>query len=271
MKTLNIFFLLVIVLLVSNAVSAQEKVFSYDTKNCKFSQIVPENKGAEWEKTSKSGYTPLSENSKMHQVAEKCSGMYLQLGVGAGYTQVNQEISSGNFEKKNEISPRAEIIFGKDFCFGHKDGGSPRNFGMAVEIKAQLTKIPELRYEDLTYVKSGMVSTFGANLVFHFTKHQPWQVSAFGGAGYTRLTSYYPNANEKSLDRLRHNTLSYEAGVQIVKRLKIGQSIGFKIGYEHTQTNMLGRGQFFVSAVWKIKKAHKSHTMTYGDYYRATH
>jgi hypothetical protein len=75
---------------------------------------------------------------------------------------------------------------------------------------------------------------------------------------------------EKSLDKLNHNTFSYEGGVQMLWRTKLGHSVGIKAGYEHVQTTHLGRGQAFIGVVWKMKKVHKSQKMTYADYYRAT-
>lgn len=267
MKTFK-YILVVISILVSNNIFAQEGVFKYDTKKCKYTQIVPADN--QWTKTSKNGYTPTSENALMYQKAERCSGWYVQPGVFGAFTQANHEVSSGEFQKKNELSARAELIFGYDFCFGHKDGDHPRNFAMSVEAKVQMTKMPNLIYEDLTYIKSGYVPTVGANVVFQFSKHKPYQIAAFAGAGYTRLTSYYPNANEKALDRLRHNTFSFEGGLQCLWRVKLGQSIGVKAGYEHVKTNMLGRGQVFVGVVYKFKKVHKSKTMTYRDYYWST-
>lgn len=272
MKTSNIFFLLVVLSLFSTLNTAAQGVFEYGTRKCKFTQIVPENKDRDWKKTGKNEYTPLSENSRLHQVAEKCSGWYFQPGVFGAYTNLTQDIDANTSVSASGFSPKAELVIGYDFCTGHRNGNQPRNFAVSVEAKVQLTKIPTLVYQDLTYTKAGYMPTVGANLVLQFSKHKPWQFAIYGGAGYTRMTSYYPQATEVgSVDRIKHNTLSYEAGVQIMKRLKIGHSIGIKAGYEKTQTAHLGRGQFSVGLVWKFKKTHKSASMSYGDYYRLTH
>lgn len=251
-------------LLVSNIAVAQSP-FKYETKNCKFTQICPAD--TNWVKTSKSGYTPKSEDAMLYQKAEKCSGWYIQPGIFAGYTNLSHDGAGSS----SSVSARAELIGGYDFCFGHKDGDKPRNFAISLEAKIQLTNMPKLVYEDLTYVKSGYVPTVGANIVFQFAKHEKCQISAFLGAGYTRLTSYYPNAGAKALDKLVHNTVNYEGGVQALWRTGLGHSIGVKAGYEHVTTNMVGRGQIFVGVVYKFKGSHKSHKMTYREYYNATH
>ncbi len=271
MKSNKIFALVVSSLFVTFNVSAQG-VFEYGTKKCKYTQIVPENKNRDWKKTGKNEYTPLSENSKLHQIAEKCSGWYFQPGVFGAYTSLTQDVDANTSASAKGFSPKAELVIGYDFCTGHRNGVHPRNFALSVEAKVQLSNIPTLVYQDLTYTKSGYMPTVGANLVLHFTKHKPWQFSVYGGAGYTRMTSYYPQATEVgSVDRIKHNTLSYEAGIQLLKRIKIGHSIGIKAGYEKTQTTKLGRGQFFLGAVWKFKPKHTSESMSYGDYYRLTH
>ena len=272
MKTSNIFFLLVVSVLFSTMNTAAQGVFEYGTRKCKFTQIVPENKDKDWKKTGKNEYTPLSENSRLHQVAEKCSGWYLQPGIFGAYTNLTQDIDASTSVSAKGFSPKAEIILGYDFCTGHRNGVHPRNFALSVEAKVQLSKVPTLRYQDLTYTKDGYVPTVGANLVLHFTKHKPWQFAIYGGAGYTRLTSYYPQATEVgAVKRIAHNTLSWEAGIQLLKRVKIGHSIGIKAGYEYTQTTHLGRGQFSIGFVWKFKPTHKSKSMTYAEYYSLTH
>lgn len=265
----KIYFLLVIMILVSNFAFAQEGVFKYNTKKCKYTQIIPLDN--QWTKTSQNGYTPTSETALMQQKAEKCSGWYIQPGVFGAFTQANHEVADNSYQKKNEFSARGEIVIGYDFCFGHRNGDHPRNFAMSVEAKLQMTKMPDLVYEDYIYIKSGYVPTVGANIVLQFTKHKPYQFALFGGAGYTRVTSYYPEANAKAIDRLRHNTFSFEGGAQCLWRTKLGQSIGVKAGYEHVKDNKLGRGQVFVGVVYKFKKTHKSKTMTYRDYYLSTH
>ena len=273
MKSNKIFIALVVLvsLFVTSNASAQG-VFEYGTKKCKYTQIVPENKDRDWEKTGKNEYAPLSENARLHQVAEKCSGWYFQPGIFGAYTSLTQDIDANTSVSAKGFSPKAELVIGYDFCTGHKDGIHPRNFAVSVEAKIQLTKVPTLVYKDLTYTKDGYVPTVGANLVLQLSKHKPWQVAIYGGAGYTRLTSYYPQATEVgSVDRISHNTLAWEAGIQIMKRVKIGHSIGIKAGYEKIQTTKLGRGQFSIGLVWKFKKTHKSKSMSYGDYLRLTH
>ena len=271
MKSLKYIALVVLSLFVTMNTAAQG-VFEYGTKKCKYTSIVPENKDKDWKKTGKNEWTPLSENAQLHQVAEKCSGWYFQPGIFGAYTSLTQDIDANTSVSAKGFSPKAEIILGYDFCTGHRNGVHPRNFALSVEAKVQLSKVPTLRYQDLTYTKDGYVPTVGANLVLHFTKHKPWQFAIYGGAGYTRLTSYYPQATEVgAVKRIAHNTLSYEAGVQIMKRVKIGHSIGIKAGYEKIQTTHLGRGQFSIGFVWKFKKTHKSASMSYGDYYRLTH
>ncbi len=272
MKPSNIFFLLVVSALFITLNTAAQGVFEYGTKKCKYTALVPENKDRDWKKTGKNEWTPLSENSRLHQVAEKCSGWYLQPGIYGSYTNLTQNIDASTSVSASGFSPKAEIVIGYDFCTGHKDGVSPRNFALSVEAKVQLTKVPTLVYKDLTYTKAGYMPTVGANLVLQLSKHKPWQFAIYGGAGYTRMTSYYPQATEAgAVDKIKHNTLSYEGGIQLLKRLKIGHSIGIKAGYEHTQTAHLGRGQFSIGLVWKFKKTHKSKSMSYGEYYRLTH
>ena len=250
--------------LVSNAAMAQEGTFNYPTKKCKYTQIVPADNN--WKKTSKNGYTPTSESALLYQKAEKCSGWYFQPGVFGGYTNLTHDEGGSS----SSFSARGELIAGYDFCFGHNAYGNPRNFAISLEAKLQVTNMPKLVYQDLTYIKSGYVPTIGGNVVFQLSKHKACQFAIFGGAGFTRLTSYYPNAGEKSLDKLNHNTFSYEGGVQMLWRTKLGHSVGIKAGYEHVQTTHLGRGQAFIGVVWKMKKVHKSQKMTYADYYRAT-
>ena len=270
MKT-KIFFLLVVLSLFATLNASAQGVFEYGTKKCKYTQIIPENKDKDWKKTGKNEYTPLSEDAMLHQVAEKCSGWYFQPGVFGAYTDLRQDIGSNTISTQ-EFSPKVELVIGYDFCTGHRNGNKPRNIALSVEAKVQLTKVPTLHYQDLTYTKSGYVPTVGANLVLQLSKHKPWQFAIYGGAGYTRLTSYYPQATEAgSVDRISHNTLAWEAGIQIMKRLKIGHSLGIKAGYEKIQTTKLGRGQFSLGVVWKFKPTHKSSSMSYGDYYRLTH
>ncbi len=272
MKSKYFFLLVVLVSLFITSNASAQGVFEYGTKKCKYTSIVPENKDRDWTKTGKNEWTPLTENAMLHQIAEKCSGWYFQPGVFGAYTNLTQDIDANTSVSVKEFSPKAELVIGYDFCTGHRNGVHPRNFALSVEAKVQLTKIPTLRYQELTYTKDGYVPTVGANLVLHFTKHKPWQFSLYGGAGYTRLTSYYPQATEVgSVRRIAHNTLSYEAGVQIMKRVKIGHSIGIKAGYEKIQTTHLGRGQFSIGFVWKFKKTHKSKSMTYVEYYSLTH
>lgn len=272
MKPLNIFLLLVVLYLFSTLNTAAQGVFNYGTKKCKYTSIVPENKDRDWTKTGKNQWTPLTENARLHQVAEKCSGWYFQPGVFGAYTSLNQDIDASTSVSASGFSPKAELIIGYDFCTGHKDGVSPRNFALSVEAKVQLTKIPTLVYQDLTYTKAGYMPTVGANLVLQLSKHKPWQFSLYGGAGYTRMTSFYPQATEVGgVDKIKHNTLTYEGGIQLLKRLKIGHSIGIKAGYEKTQTAHLGRGQFNIGFVWKFKPRHKSASVSYGEYYRLTH
>lgn len=268
----NIFFFLVVSFLFVILNTSAQGVFKYGTKKCKYTALVPENKESDWKKTGDNQWTPLSENSRLHQLAEKCSGWYFQPGVFGAYTNLTQDIDANTSVSASGFSPKAELVIGYDFCTGHRNGVHPRNFALSVEAKVQLSKVPTLRYQDLTYTKDGYVPTVGANLVLHFTKHKPWQFAIYGGAGYTRLTSYYPQATEAgAVDKIKHNTLSYEGGIQIMKRVKIGHSIGIKAGYEHTQTAHLGRGQFNIGFVWKFKPRHKSASMSYGDYYRLTH
>lgn len=271
MKSLNIIALVISFLFLTLNASAQG-VFEYGTKKCKYTQIIPENKESDWSKTGKNQWKPKSEDAMLHQIAEKCSGWYFQPGVFGAYTNITQDIDASTSVSAKGFSPKAELVIGYDFCTGHKDGVHPRNFAVSVEAKVQLTKIPTLVHKDLTHTKDGYMPTVGANLVLQFTKHKPWQFAIYGGAGYTRMTSYYPQATEVgSVDRIKHNTLSYEAGIQIMKRVKIGHSIGIKAGYEKTQTTKLGRGQISVGLVWKFKKTHKSNSMSYSDYYRLTH
>lgn len=250
------FFIVILLTIVANA-SAQ---FSYKTKSCKFTEICPAD--SNWTLTADGNYMPLSENAQLYQKAERCSGWYVQPGVFAGYTN----LSHSGAGSTNSFSPRAEIVAGYDFCSGHG-----RNVALSVEAKIQLAHMPKLEYKDLTYVKSGYAPTVGANLVLQLSKHKRCQVAVFGGAGYTRLTSYYPHANELTLNKLVHNTVSYEGGIQMLWRTHLGHSIGVKAGYEHVSTMRVGRGQAFVGVVYKFKGAKKSHKMTYAEYYNATH
>lgn len=272
MKSKYFFLLVVLVSLFSTMNTAAQGVFEYGTKKCKFTQIVPENKDRDWTKTGDNQWTPLTENARLHQIAEKCSGWYFQPGIFGAYTNLTQDIDANTSVSTKGFSPKAELVIGYDFCTGHRNGVHPRNFAVSVEAKVQLTKIPTLHYQDLTYTKSGYVPTVGANLVLHFTKHKPWQFAIYGGAGYTRMTSYYPQATEVgSVDRISHNTLAWEAGIQLLKRVKIGHSIGVKAGYEKTQTTHLGCGRIYLGVVLRIKKIHKSDSMSYIKYYNATH
>ncbi len=257
MKSIKNIALVAATVLVSNAAFAQSP-FHYDTHNCKYTQICPAD--TNWVKTGKNIYTPTSEDALLYQKAEKCSGWYFQPGVFAGYTNLSHEGAGSS----SSFSARAEIVAGYDFCFGHKS-----NVALSLEAKVQMTNMPKLVYEDLTYVKSGYVPTVGANIVLQLSKHSKCQFAVFGGIGYTRLTSYYPNAGAKALDRLVHNTVNYEGGVQALWRTGLGHSVGVKAGYEHVTTNMVGRGQVFVGVVYKFKGTHKSHKMTYKSYYDA--
>lgn len=272
MKSLNKYFLLVVSSLFVTFNASAQGVFEYGTKKCKYTKIVPENKDRDWKKVGKDEYVPLSENAMLHQVAEKCSGWYFQPGIFGAYTNLTRDIDASTSVSAKGFSPKAELVIGYDFCTGHKDGAHPRNFAVSVEAKIQLTKVPTLHYQDLTYTKSGYVPTVGANLVLQLSKHKPWQVSLYGGAGYTRMTSYYPQATEVgSVDRTTHNTLAWEAGVQVLKRVKIGHSIGIKAGYEKIQTTHLGRGQVYLGFVWKFKPRHTSESKSYVEYYNAIH
>lgn len=245
---------LIIIIMMMVIAPAFGQTFEYSNNICRYTKLVPENKKVDWEKTSKTGYTPLHADARLHQAAEKCTGWYFQPSLGVKM----------NVSPSQDFSPMVGMSVGYEIAhFGKR----PNNFGLAFEVEAKLEKNAEMWQEDLSYIKAGYIPTIGGKMLMHFTKHKPFQVAFFGGAGYTRLTSHYPNASDpKDVTYVKHNTLTFEGGIQMGIHV-MGHSPMMRIGVGSTQTAHVRNTYGFISVSVKFKKLHKSMSLTAGEYF----
>lgn len=256
MKTLKYFLTAIFSVLVTTFAFAQvdqtnqPDPFEYGVHKCKY-KVLKQVNPAEWYKAEDGGMTTDNDNTLLYQVSEKCQDFYIQPGVFVG-------------SRETELKPglKAELIFGHDFCLKENS-----NFGLGVELKVGAEKIWKLQDGELSTIKEGYAPIVGGNLQIQFSKHKKTQFSIYGGVGVTYLTSNYIEPEVGiAVKSVKHWTANYEVGAQALWRVKYGRMIGVKAGYSYTSTKDLSQGQMFVGVVFKMKKAYKSKSMSYGAY-----
>lgn len=298
MKTIVKNILIVIILLVSNVANAQ---FSYDTKECKDSHIRPVNK-SEWVSVNGTKHRPAVKGSNplIKEETELCSHFYGKAAVGVSYSLTHSKIAPTGelafgyemcFGLKNNakaqiesIKNRASLQIGQAINTQSaeaiaakaiqemdritEDHHNYSNLGLSFEVKAGITKMHGLEFEDLSTVKAAYAPYVGGNIYLHFNKHAKNMFSVYGGAAYTRLTSQYPvpESENNYVKEVGYNTISYEAGVQVMRKLSYGHKIGAKVFFNTTRVEIGSQDVVGVAFVYEINKVHKSKPITMGDW-----
>lgn len=247
--------------------SGNKDVFEFDSKKCQYSKIVPANK-AEWNNLGNGQWEPKSDTADPFVIkkVEKCSTWFFELEAGASY----------NIDSKG-INPAATIGFGYDFCLGHQS-----NFGLAVKAWVGIHKIDPQSYEGTIKDENGQsINTLatleeayapkaGMDAILHLSKHNKkgWHFSLYGGVGVSRNKSLFPLAENTTLCRsVTHNTVMYNGGMMLRKRVALGNEIGLKVGFESVQTEHLSQNAITASVVYTLKSVKKSKPVRFSALY----
>ncbi len=263
MKATNIIFAATLAVVNVFGAAAQETssnkdVFEFDSKKCQYSRVVPANK-AEWNNLGDGQWEPKDEKSDPYVIkkVEKCSSWFFEVEAGGTF----------NIETSN-IRPAATLGFGYDFCLGHES-----NFGLAVKGWVGVSHVDEQSYmgevkdkdgvsiNTLTTIQEGYAPKAGVDAILHLSKHNKkgWHFSLYGGVGVSRNKSTYPLAENTTLLReSTHNTVMYNGGVMLRKRVALGNEIGLKLGIENIQTEHLSQNAITATVVYTLKSVKKS-------------